>query len=107
MHGITTGSAAEGKLDIRGLKSDNRGCQADAMPEYEYASTHEETYASIKECPCTGLRARPPSAEVGSGAWGVMQSLINDGSPDKNAHPTLKHLSGHSVRARVSGESPE
>ena len=70
MHGITTGSAAEGKLDIRGLKSDNRGCQADAMPEYEYASTHEETYASIKECPCTGLRARPPSAEVGSGASG-------------------------------------
>ena len=28
-------------------------------------------------------------------------------SPDTNAHPTLKHMNGHSVRARVSGQSAE
>ena len=34
---------------------------------------------------------------------GVRSGPARDGSPDKDAHPTRKHWSGHSVRARVSG----
>ena len=54
-----------------------------------------------------GLRKRIGLRDELRGWEERLRAPLTVGSPDKNAHPTLKHLSGHSVRARVSRESPE